>query len=228
VTVCSICGGTSFKDREILWDLLVAQWQLTPAERVYVDRQQGTSCTACGANLRSIALSTAICTALRTPKTLEEFVVSPEAVSLSLLEINHAGSLNTVLGKLPGHRLAEYPDIDIHALPFAAQTFDMVVHSDTLEHVKQPVRGLSECRRVLKTGGWLCFTIPTIIGRLTRSRTGLEKSFHGNPDTTPDDFLVHTEFGADMWTYVLQAGFSTVTLTSVDFPAALALSAQND
>jgi hypothetical protein len=67
-----------------------------------------------------------------------------------------------------------------------------------------------------------------IVGRLTRSRAGLEKSFHGDQETSTDDFMVHTEFGADMWLLVLRAGFSAVRINSIDFPAALALSAQKE
>lgn len=82
---------------------------------------------------------------------------------------------------------------------------------------------MSEC---LKIRRWPCFTVPTIVGRLTRGRAGLEKSFHRNPAMTTYDFSVHTEFGADMWTAILQAGFSAVSINTVEFPAALALSEQ--
>jgi SAM-dependent methyltransferase len=226
VKLCSICGTSSFEDRAILWDELVAQWQLCPEERRYIDRQQGTSCEGCGANLRSIALSDAIRNAVGTTHTLRDFVLTDAAKLLSVLDINEAGSLNDVLRVLPRHRLVTYPGVDIHLLPYANDQFDLVVHSDTLEHVAQPVRALGECRRVLKPGGWVCFTVPTIVGRLTRSRIGLERSFHGNPGTRSDDLLVYTEFGADMWKTVLEAEFSAVTVNTVDFPAALALSAR--
>ena len=79
----------------------------------------------------------------------------------------------------------------------AAGAFDLVVHSDTLEHVPDPLRGLSECRRVLRPNGGLCFTVPVIVGRLTRSRTVLPKSFHGMETTLSDDWAVQTEFGGD-------------------------------
>jgi SAM-dependent methyltransferase len=222
---CSICGGGDFSSNPVLWDALAAEWQLSPDERAYVDRQQGTVCIACGGNLRSIALSNAIREAVGASATLKEFAASTAAASLSLLEINEAGTLGPVLAGLPGHTLVTYPAVDMHQLPFADDRFDMVVHSDTLEHVRQPVRALSECRRVLRPGGSLCFTVPTIVGRMTRDRAGLARSFHGAPATDSDDFLVHTEFGADMWTFVMAAGFDTVTIHAVSFPDATALRA---
>jgi hypothetical protein len=91
-----------------------------------------------------------------------------------------------------------------------------VVHSDTLEHVFNPIRALEECRRVLRPGAALCFTIPTVVERLSRSRERLSKSYHGTLETCADDYVVHTEFGADMWTYVLRAGFSALSINAVD------------
>ncbi len=226
--VCSICGGSTFVDHSILWDQLASEWQLSPDERSYIERQQGTSCTSCGSNLRSIALANAIRAAVGTNLTLTEFVKTPEAGLLSLLEINEAGNLSSILRQLPGHVLATYPSVDMHAMPYSTDSFDLVVHSDTLEHVSNPIPALAECRRVLSPNGTLCLTIPTIVGRLTRSRAGLPKSYHGNAATGSDDLVVHTEFGADMWTYVLRAGFSAVSITSVDFPSALALSARKE
>jgi hypothetical protein len=79
-----------------------------------------------------------------------------------------------------------------------------------------------ECRRVLKPDGALCFTVPTIVGRMSRNRDGLPVSLHGNSATLADDFAVHTEFGADAWTYVLEAGFAEVSIHAVDYPAGLA------
>jgi SAM-dependent methyltransferase len=223
---CSVCGGREFIEQAVLWDELVAQWQLTPHERAYIDLQQGKGCKNCGANLRSIALADAIRSAFGTSRTLSVLMAGGIPEGYSMLEINEAGTLSPALRKLPGHVLAVYPEVDMHAMPYASGQFDMVVHSDTLEHVAQPIRALAECRRVLKSGGWLCFTIPTIVGRLSRNRAGLEKSYHGDVTNHSSDYMVHTEFGADMWTTVLEAGFKAVTIHAVEFPAALALSAQ--
>jgi hypothetical protein len=87
---------------------------------------------------------------------------------------------------------------------------------------------LEECRRLLSPRGRVCFTVPIIVGRLTRQRAGLAPSYHGDPATASDDLLVHSEFGADAWTYVFRAGFSACTLHEIDFPSAIAISAWND
>ena len=223
---CSVCGGTEFSHRTILWKELVSEWELAPHEEDYVNRQQGTACTACGANLRSIALADAIRTVVGTTLSLRKFVKTSEAARIALLEINEAGDLSRVLRRLPGRILAAYPAVDMRDLPYADASFDLVVHSDTLEHIPDPMRALEECRRVLRPGGVLCFTVPTVVGRLSRSRDGLPKSYHGSSETGSDDYRVQTEFGGDMWTYVLRAGFEAVSINAVEYPAALALSAR--
>jgi SAM-dependent methyltransferase len=218
---CAICGGSDFEFSQIIWPELAAQWRLAPDELAYIDRQQGGRCTACGMNLRSIALGAAIRRWLPTTLPLQE-AFSQLDRPLNILEINEAGMLTPLLQKSGNWTLASYPEVDIHALPYATETFDLVVHSDTLEHVAEPVRGLAECRRVLKPGGACCYTIPMIVGRLSGSRAGLAPSFHGVASESQTDFLVHTEFGADAWTYPMRAGFDRVAMTAFEYPSAIA------
>ncbi|MFZ4288298.1 methyltransferase domain-containing protein [Variovorax sp. HJSM1_2] len=224
---CGVCGGSSFAGRAILWDGLINEWQLSESETAYVNRQQGESCNDCGSNLRSIALANGIRSYLGVKCTLNEAAQKAEFQKLSIFEINEAGNLTPSLQKFSNYKFGAYPEVDMHAMPFADASFDLVIHSDTLEHVDNPVHALSECRRILKPGGALCFTIPTIVGRMTRKRDGLPKSFHGNPATATDDFIVRTEFGADGWTYAMEAGFTDVALHAVAYPSAIAYVARN-
>lgn len=221
--ICAVCGGTAFTGHAIIWNELAAEWDLSPVERALVDRQQGCLCDTCGSNLRSIALAEAILAALGAEDTLRALVESPAAAGIALLELNEAGMLSPVLRRLPGHHLGTWPEVDMQAMGFADDSFDLLVHSDTLEHVPDPLRALAECRRVLRPGGALCFTVPTLPGRMTRSRAGLPPSYHGSPGTGAEDYRVQTEFGADMWTWVLRAGFEAVTVTPFDYPNALAI-----
>lgn len=223
---CSICGGENFTKHSVLWNELISDWQLSPFEVDYVNRQQGETCDSCGANLRSIALANALLASTGVPGLLRDLVASDTYKNLRLLEINEAGTLTPTLKQLAGYTFGAYPEVDMHAMPYDDDTFDFVVHSDTLEHIENPVHALTECRRVLKKGGVLCFTVPTIVGRLTRSREGLSKSYHGDSGTDFEDFVVQTEFGADAWSYVIQAGFSDVSLHSVEYPSAIAFSAR--
>lgn len=211
--VCAVCGGTGFSDRAVVWDALAEGWGLTPEERAIVDRQQGTCCTKCGGNLRSIALADAILGACDAPGTLDSFISSPAAASLRILEINEAGTLSPQLSRLPLHVLAAYPEVDMRALPYGSGSFDLIVHSDTLEHVPEPERALGECARVLKPDGAMCFTVPVLPGRLSMNRANLPPLYHGDPANPTEYMRVQTEYGANIWDSLHQAGFGAVTLS---------------
>ena len=219
---CPVCGGRERSFEPVLWHELAEAWGLSADERRDIDRQQGERCLGCGANLRSMALAAALREVLGTQHWLAECAAGPERPGLRILEVNEAGSLSSLLARWPQRRLVRFPEVDLAALPFDSGCFDLVVHSDTLEHVPDPVRALRECHRVLAAGGACCFTVPVVAGRLTRSRRGLAASWHGEPERCAPDQLVHTEYGADVWRQPLEAGFERLSVHSVEFPCALA------
>src|SRR5688572_16096034 len=53
---------------------------------------------------------------------------------------------------------------DIKNLPFANAAVDLVVCTEVLEHVPEPVTVLQEARRVLKKGQYLILTVPLLWG----------------------------------------------------------------
>jgi SAM-dependent methyltransferase len=221
---CLVCGSNALRDVEVLSPELVAQWEIAPHEAAYVNRQQGHHCADCRSTLRCMALAAAILRYLRAEGPFARFVTTPRARSLRVLEINEAGGLSPLLASLPQRTHAAFPAVDMQRLPYAEASFDLVVHSDTLEHVPDPVHGLRECRRVLAAGGACIFTVPIIVGRLTRSRSGLAPSHHGTP-ADGDGYLVHTEFGADAWRWPLAAGFAECSVLALEPPAAHAWTA---
>lgn len=223
--VCSLCGGRDFVSHNVLWPELIAQWQLTQEEASYVDRQQGCVCAACGTNLRGSALGDAVRQFFDTDLTLRDAIDSGEFDSLRVLDANGVPGLSEVLSKLPKYVRRDFPDIDLQKLSYDGSSFDLIVHSDTLEHVPQPQLALEECRRVLAPAGRLCFTAPIIVGRMTRNRAGLPPSYHGQADDEAADYVVHSEFGADLWTLVFAAGFTNVTLNQIEYPSAIAIAA---
>ena len=220
---CRVCGGLEFGHVDVLSRELIEGWGLSTDEARYINVQQGTHCTGCGSNVRSIALARAILSSRDYGGSLMQFVTDPAQADLRVLEVNEAGTLHRFLARLPGHRLVSFPGFDLTKLSLPSGAYDLVVHSDTLEHVPDPVRGLEECCRVLAVEGCLLFTIPIVLGRMTRNRRNLEPSFHGPPGCRDPDMLVHTEFGADAWAMVVQAGFSRCELVSFMFPSGLAI-----
>jgi SAM-dependent methyltransferase len=221
---CPVCGSKNYFKTDVLWTELENEWQLSADEIKYVNRQQGFHCTGCTNNLRSMGLASAILKEYKFLGTLSEFC---EAQSdLRLLEINAAGNLTKILSKLQTHTLIEYPQFDMHNLAIESESFDLVIHSDTLEHVTYPERALSECRRLLRNNGKCIFTVPIIVGRMSRSRAGLMPSYHGRTGVLAADQVVCTEFGADVWQVVLKAGFSSCEIYCYEYPASLVIIAR--
>ncbi|MDO4769517.1 MAG: methyltransferase domain-containing protein [Brachymonas sp.] len=221
---CPVCGGEEFIQKDVLWPELINAWQLSVAEVAYVNRQQGFHCTRCFNNLRSMAVAAAILREYQFQGTLNQFCQTH--TNLSVYEINCAGHLTSSLKMLSGHKLIEYPYFDMMDLKIESECTDLIVHSDTLEHIPNPERALSECRRILRADGKCIFTIPIIVDRMSRSRAGLARSYHGQAQIDADDHLVHTEFGVDMWKVVIGAGFASCEIFSFEYPAALVLIAK--
>lgn len=222
--ICPVCSGADFEQNLVLWSDLISEWQLSHYEVDYINRQQGFHCKSCRNNLRSLGLASAILREFRYEGSLDQFVEM--CSDLSVLEINKAGALTPILKKLRKHRLIEYPTYDMLDLDIQSGSFDLILHSDTLEHVPNPERGLSECHRVLRAKGVCIFTVPVVVDRMTRSRVGLARSYHGRSGVAENDQEVVTEFGADVWKTVLLAGFSSCEIYSFEYPAALVLIAR--
>lgn len=223
---CVICGHAQFTHTDVVWPGLRDEWSLSPEEAAYINIQQGTCCTRCGSNVRSQALARALLIAVGAAGTLEAYVAARTDAAPSLLELNEAGTISPWLSRLPSYRFAAYPEYDMQRLPFADGEFDLVVHSDTLEHVLAPRRALEECGRVVSPHGAVVFTVPVVVGRLTRSREGLPASYHGHPGCRRDDYLVRTEYGANVWADVLEAGFASCQIVAFRYPAGLAFIAR--
>jgi SAM-dependent methyltransferase len=222
---CIVCGSSNFSETKVLWEELILDWELNNHQVKYIDRQQGLSCVSCGNNLRSMVLAKAILCNLCSGETLTKAAGRFRYRNLRVLEINQAGNLSPHLAKFPKHTLLNYPEGDMMNLEYDDGTWDLVVHSETLEHVADPMKGLIETIRILKTGGACIFTIPIIVEKMTRSREGLKDSFHGDPKNTTADYRVVTEFGADAWTFVMSAGFSSCRIHTIDYPAGIAIEA---
>ena len=225
--LCPVCGGREFRSQKVLWPELIDQWQLSEDEAAYIDLQQGYHCTHCKSNLRSMTLAASLIQAFGLDGTLQEVCRdSPRLRAQVCIEVNQAGSLTPYLSILPRHQLVCFPEINLEEMKFDSDSIDLIVHSDTLEHVPESGKALKECYRVLKPRAWLFYTVPVVTGRLTRRRNGMEPSYHGKAETRRSDLIVQTEYGADFWCEVFTAGFREIRLTSLIFPASIAIAAR--
>jgi SAM-dependent methyltransferase len=92
---------------------------------------------------------------------------------------------------------------DMTCLLLPDSSFDLAIHSDTLEHISDYEKALDEVRRIIKPGGYQIYTIPLLHGRKTRQRIALDAagqavnllplSGHGSEGEYP----VVWEFGGD-------------------------------
>jgi SAM-dependent methyltransferase len=224
--LCPVCGGKQFLNQPVLWPELIEQWGLSPDEARYIDLQQGFCCATCRNNLRGMTLAAAMTGAFGFAGSFEDFCGSHEGIrQLTVIEINPASNLSRFLELLPKHELHCFPQLDMQQMPFADSSIDLIIHSDTLEHVPRSKAALEETWRVLRPGGHLFYTVPIVVGRLTRTRRGLPASYHGKPGVNRDDYTVQTEYGADFWCEIFDAGFREVRLTSLIFPASVTIHA---
>jgi SAM-dependent methyltransferase len=154
--VCQLYVHGAFVHDDVLWPALVDVSALARDEADYINVQQGTRCERCGANVRSQALARAIVGVLGDNGTLESSVRARLEADLRILEINEAGALTPWLSQRRGHVLGRYPECDITNLHYPEGAFDLVVHSDTLEHIEDPRRGLAECAACYRQAVRVC------------------------------------------------------------------------
>ena len=85
---------------------------------------------------------------------------------------------------------------DIHFLPFREHSFDAVICTQVLEHVRDPIRGCEELHRVIKSGGRVFVTLP----------------FVWREHAHPTDFWRFTSYGC--YRLLQDAGFSNIEVAS--------------
>lgn len=212
---CAVCGtvGRQVQNSWVLSRELRRRWGRPLSTR------ESLFCERCGCSLRVRRMARVLVDRYGdAATTLVELVREDSFRALRVAEINSIGRMHAFLAALPNLVHVEYPEEDIQALSWADRSFDLVVTSETLEHVPDPHRALAETLRVLRPGGRHVFTVPVDPSLETsRSRTGLAPEHHGRGGgpfalvTRRADMLVHTDFGRDLAALVRAAGFEVET-----------------
>ena len=210
---CSVCGA---KTRFVRNSWVIPRNLARVAPPGLADRES-LFCTYCGSSLRVRGFADALlATYADEARSIADLVQEEGFRRLEIAEINSIGRMHPLLEPLPHLTYVEYPEQDLQALSYPDASFDLLLTSETLEHVPDFRRALLETRRVLRDGGRHIFTVP-VDPRLerTRSREGLEPIHHGRGGgpfsivTRRNDMLAYTDFGRDVPELLREAGFET-------------------
>lgn len=233
---CSVCGRRApmLYRRRVVPRRLEELWGLSPRLAAALARKESLDCARCGAKLRARRLASVLLGLYPVgippapAGSIQEWVGSAEARGLAVAEINGVEGLHGELSRLPHLAYSEFREgvargeavegvrcEDLTRLTYPDGTFDLVVTSETLEHVPDLAAALGEIRRVLKPGGLHVFTVPLLPGVTTtypRARQGADGTCEplAPPIRHPGGdagYLVYSEFGADLPDVVRAAGF---------------------
>ena len=191
-------------------------------------------CEECGASMRERGVAQALLDLYGTGQTcLSTLCEHPMFASLAVYEPGTSGPHRAYMTGLRRYRQSRYrkhlapgedvdgmPNQDLQRLTFDSGSFDLVITSDILEHVRDPKAAFLEIKRVLKPGGRHVFTIPLqhpmrpkTIFRVDTSTDDdiplLPPAYHG--DGSGGRSLVYTDFGKDILDHLDQSGMPTST-----------------
>jgi SAM-dependent methyltransferase len=233
---CPACGrvGLMFYRRRLIVPELERRWGLTPRLAEAFARKESMDCSRCGVKLRGRRLARVLLelypvgASPQPARSVADWVTTSEARALRVVEINRVEGLHEVLAALPFFESSDYRDgaspgavvdgvrsEDLTRLTYADASFDLVITSETLEHVPDLDAGLREIRRILKPGGRHVFTIPQLpetwktFARATLDGNGTKVDL-APPISHPggdSGYPVFTEFGQDFPEILRNAGF---------------------
>jgi SAM-dependent methyltransferase len=220
-----------------------------PAVLFGYQRRESLFCRACSSSLRVRGIGNALL-GLYGDKaaSVSELVEEPAFRSLAIAEINAIGSVGAFqkfLDRLPNlsfseyrgsHRLGEVVggarNEDMCRLTYANESFDIVLSSDTLEHIPDFRQALRESYRILRPGGRHIFTVPVVVSRPeTFPRADIKADgsidhklaplYHGRGAgpfrymPAGGDLLAYTEFGGDVEQLLGEIGFQPEVVAGV-------------
>ncbi|MEI8111091.1 MAG: methyltransferase domain-containing protein [Chitinophagia bacterium] len=239
------CAACDFKGKQkqknVLWSDLINEWELTPEWTHWFNLREGQYCVNCKCCARTHQLSEALLQELANVSgtlytSLSEAFKQQQVQALKIAEINSLGNIHPFLAQSPNLWYSEFlstnPDIrseNLAALSYSDNFFDLVLTSETLEHVPNIDKAFSEIHRVLKPGGKHIFTTPVVWDRpFTRIRASMldnqvihhfPPSYHGSKTKNQSDYLVFYEFGADLVDRCKLAGFQVELLRNQHNPS---------
>ena len=195
-------------------------------------------CRACGATMRHRTLATMLLRALsaRSGRTIPKIteVRAQDLAGLHVLDTDAFSPISRRLKQWPGYFISSfrpdlpfdteiepcYVNVNLEHMGFETDSFDIVMTSDVMEHVRGIENAHDEIARILRTGGQYIFTVPydpAIAGHKILVDTSGEQDvtleephYHGDPLT--GGILAYRIFGQQIFADLSALGLNTELL----------------
>lgn len=184
--------------------------------------ETGVRCLRCAASAVHLALGWALREQALDLAACDACEFSARGPLVAYLH-RHARSLaaSEYFADLPsGTMRGEVRCEDMQRLSYADASFDLITHTEVLEHVPDDALALTELYRVLRPGGRLLFTVPMHNG-VTIERARLHGGaiehlqppiYHRDPLRSGEGILAFRDYGDDILVRLQSAGFASPRL----------------
>lgn len=193
-----------------------------PTLFVRLSEDSGARCARCSAGVVQLGLGWAMHDEIADIAALDVCELSARGpVAMYLRRVARSVATSEYFAHVP--RGTSHEGVrceDVQQLTYADASFDLVTHTEVLEHVPDDARALAELLRVLRPGGTMLFTVPLHEGRATVIRANvvdgkidhlLEPVHHYDP-LRREGILAFRDYGLDIVDRVRDAGFGDVQL----------------
>jgi SAM-dependent methyltransferase len=213
-------------------DLRLKEFGLAPASCPYCGpsiflrlnaTESGIRCARCAASTIHLSIGLALKEKLNDIGNVDACELSAAGPLVRYLR-RHARSFSGSEyfdGVAPGTTVDGVRCEDVQRLTYPDAKFDLITHTDVLEHVPDDARAFSELRRVLRPGGIMLFTIPLSGHAHTVERARLkdgvvehllEPVHHVDPLQGGAGILAFRDYGLDVVQRLEHAGFTRVAI----------------
>jgi SAM-dependent methyltransferase len=213
---CTVCGhvGTAFFD--------LPDRELRREHNIGLLRET-LNCRSCGCTMRDRTLATALLDWLGNPSATAAALPAVLPSDVRIFDTDAHSALSKRLSTHPAHVrsqfLTDVPNgaeidgpsllnVDLEAMHFADESFDVLLTSDVMEHVRDYRAAHAEIARVLAPGGAYIFTAP-FNADLERHRTLIDTStdidipleeLHVHGDPVDGGIKAYRVYGRELYT----------------------------